>query len=313
MALLLVAQPAAAAEPNAVPLLEEVVVTGEQPGPALWRVISGTHVLWILGEVPQLPARVTWRSRQLETVLATSQRVILDGRIVWGPQTRAERAALDKARNLPRGRTLADVLPPELYARVEDARRAFARGERRFKYLQPYFASNHLIMNSMKPLGVVAFGASITVQEMAEKLGVRVDGIQTVADFDAYLESIRNGSTTPCLEVVVATLADGGAGVRALANAWAVGDIQQLRQLAPLYAADSTNHRAFECSASLYGSAQRARAIASLHARKLLGAAEAALAANPNTVLVVPIGELLAPDGYLAALGARGYKVLEPM
>jgi uncharacterized protein YbaP (TraB family) len=308
----LLAAPLAIAQQPDVPVLEEVLVTGEQPGPALWRVIAGSHVLWILGEVPQLPAEVTWRSRQLETVLATSQQVLLDGRIVWGPQTKQQRTALKKASELPRGQTLKDVLSPDLYARTEVARRAFARSERRFKYLQPYFASNHLIMNSMKPLGVAPFGASVTVTQMAQKLGVRVTGIQTVADFDAYVESIGNGSTTPCLEVVVATLAEGGAGVRALANAWAVGDIDELRRLAPLYAADSTNRRAFECSAALHGS-ERARAIAALHARKLLGAAEAALAANLNTVLVVPVGELFAPDGYLAALGARGYRVLEPL
>ena len=29
--------------------VEEVLVTGEQPGPALWKVTSGEHVLWILG------------------------------------------------------------------------------------------------------------------------------------------------------------------------------------------------------------------------------------------------------------------------
>lgn len=29
--------------------LEIVLVTGEQPGPALWKVSSGSHDLWILG------------------------------------------------------------------------------------------------------------------------------------------------------------------------------------------------------------------------------------------------------------------------
>jgi hypothetical protein len=58
--------------------LEEVLVTGEHPGPALWKVSSGDHVLWILGEVSPLPARLKWRSRQFESLLATSQEVLLD-------------------------------------------------------------------------------------------------------------------------------------------------------------------------------------------------------------------------------------------
>src|ERR1043165_8857902 len=56
----------------------EVVVTGEQPGPALWRVQSGEHVLWLLGGVSQLPGKVTWRSKQLEAVLSGSQEGLLD-------------------------------------------------------------------------------------------------------------------------------------------------------------------------------------------------------------------------------------------
>jgi hypothetical protein len=68
--------------------MEEVLVIGEQPGPALWRVSSGAHVLWLLGEVSQLPAKVTWHSKQLEAVLRNSQEVLLDGGSIWGPRTR---------------------------------------------------------------------------------------------------------------------------------------------------------------------------------------------------------------------------------
>jgi hypothetical protein len=35
--------------------MQEVVVTGEQPGPGLWQVSKGDHVLWVLGTVPLSP------------------------------------------------------------------------------------------------------------------------------------------------------------------------------------------------------------------------------------------------------------------
>src|SRR5689334_12420411 len=88
----------------------EVVVTGEQPGPALWRVQSGEHVLWRLGGVSQLPGKVTWRSRQLETVLATSQEVIVDFGVVSRARSKREGAAMKRATDLPFGKTLKDVL-----------------------------------------------------------------------------------------------------------------------------------------------------------------------------------------------------------
>jgi len=44
-----------------------------------------------------------------------------------------------------------------------------------------------------------------------------------------------------------------------------------------------------------------------------LGTAERALLENKSTMAVVSMAELFAPDGYLAGLRARGYKVVEPI
>jgi hypothetical protein len=58
------------------------LVTGEQPGPRLWKITSGQHVLWVLGKPPTpLPKKVIWRSKEVETVLASTQELILDGAI----------------------------------------------------------------------------------------------------------------------------------------------------------------------------------------------------------------------------------------
>ena len=50
-------------------LLEEVLVTGEQPGPAMWKVKRGDHTLWIVGTLTPLPSKMTWRSQQVEDVI----------------------------------------------------------------------------------------------------------------------------------------------------------------------------------------------------------------------------------------------------
>ena len=46
---------------SAVGPIEEVLVTGEHPGPGLWKVTRGTHVLWILGVRSPLPKDLVWR------------------------------------------------------------------------------------------------------------------------------------------------------------------------------------------------------------------------------------------------------------
>jgi hypothetical protein len=43
-----------------------------------------------------------------------------------------------------------------------------------------------------------------------------------------------------------------------------------------------------------------------------MAAAEAALRDNASTFALLPISELLKPDGYLAKLQARGYEVEAP-
>src|SRR3954471_238877 len=56
--------------------LEQVLVTGEQPGPGLWKVSKGDHVLWILGTNSPVPKRMQWHSKEVERAIAESQEVI---------------------------------------------------------------------------------------------------------------------------------------------------------------------------------------------------------------------------------------------
>ncbi|HEY4975253.1 MAG TPA: hypothetical protein VII41_16685, partial [Steroidobacteraceae bacterium] len=51
-------RPAAAAPQQ----LDEISIVGERPGPRLWKVTKGEHVLWLLGTLNHLPRRITWRS-----------------------------------------------------------------------------------------------------------------------------------------------------------------------------------------------------------------------------------------------------------
>lgn len=299
---------------EAVEQLAELVVNGEQPGPPLWRVSSGDHALWLVGSVSQLPVGVNWRSRQLEAALSESQEVILDVGVASSPRTKAERRALNKAPNtLPGDKTLKDLLSPELHAEVEAARQSFASGIRGFERLRPFYAGNRLIMGSMRPLRLTPFGAMHTVSKLAAIMGVPVTRmVESEGVAQALLVDETSASTLPCLEAVVGVLQNEGAGVRALANAWAVGDIAALRQLVPLYDMGRTNPSMVQCDIALRGNGRSRSDFQERHRDKWLVAAERALAANKSTVAVIPMAEILAPDGYLARLRARGHEVVEP-
>jgi len=49
-----------------VPELETVLVTGVQPGPGMWKVSKGEHVLWVLGTLAPLPKHISWQSHDVQ-------------------------------------------------------------------------------------------------------------------------------------------------------------------------------------------------------------------------------------------------------
>ena len=62
------AQEVMPAPSGSIPLLAPVTVSGVQPGPGLWKVSRGDHVLWLLGTTSALPANMQWRSDEVERI-----------------------------------------------------------------------------------------------------------------------------------------------------------------------------------------------------------------------------------------------------
>jgi uncharacterized protein YbaP (TraB family) len=291
--------------------MDVVLVTGEQPGPGLWKVSSGNHVLWILGEIAPQPRLVTWRSKRFEKLLDQSQQVILDfSGVLWPNQTQENAEA--RVRKLPEGQTLKDVVSPEWYARADAARNLYKTPER-IDELRPFYAGRRIMMSALRKLDMEKrFSASFRVRKLAHHAWVGVTIVDTPGQtHEEQLQNIVQGSTAPCLEMMVKIVEDGGSGLKSLANAWSVGDIAALRRLVPLYALQPT-HQENDCTVALYGGEKRANEFVARRTAEWLAVAENALRQNKSTMAVVSMAELFAPDGYLAALRERGYKIVEP-
>ena len=50
--------------------IEEVQVSGERPGPGLWKIRRGENTVYVLGTTSPLPRKMKFRSRELEKVLS---------------------------------------------------------------------------------------------------------------------------------------------------------------------------------------------------------------------------------------------------
>jgi hypothetical protein len=96
--------------------------------------------------------------------------------------------------------------------------------------------------------------------------------------------------------------------LRQRANAWSRGDVESLRRL-PLDDSES------KCLGAATSSPRVAREYAEALRRvrqDWVLVAEGALLRNVSSVAVMPLREVLAPDGLLALLRTRGYAIVEP-
>lgn len=310
-ALFLTAGILAAAEPE--PTIDVVLVTGEQPGPALWKITSGHHSLWLLGEVAPLPRKVKWRSRQFESLLANSQEVILhdDSHMFRGKQA----AEVARARALPDDQSLSELLSPDLRSRVDTVAKIYGVSEP-LEGLSPSVVGTRLANASLKALDLKVISLQASVLALARKAKVRVSYYSVPhieISFDEQVQMIKDNAVATCpLEKVISVLEDGGGGLRRLANAWSTGDIAGLRLLVPSYGLFTAGSRTWDCPVADHSGQVPTATHINRRAEAWMREAERALRENVSTLAVVPIPELFADDGYLAALRAKGYEVQEP-
>lgn len=307
--------PAAPAETTT---LDTVLVTGEQPGPGLWKVSRGDHVLWILGAQYPLPKEMTWRARAVEEAIAQSQAVIADAtpklelnffhKLTLLP-------AVYGARKNDDGATLKDILPPELYPRWLALKAKYIGNDSGVERLRPMVAANELYDKALAKSGLARNGLIWdTVRAAAKKNHVRVVEPQASIPLDDPRQTIRDFKTTTgeldidCLAATMTRLETDLDAMRERANAWAIGDIDALRKLPSPSQQDA-------CRAAVTNNTrlreQFADAIAKMD-QAWLAAAETALRDNASTFAVLPMDELLRTDRRLAMLESRGYTVEPP-
>jgi len=304
----------------AVPVLETLVVTGIQPGPGLWQVRHGANTLWIMGTLSPLPRRMAWEPRELDERVATADRVLapprggidtglnLLGRLTLLP------AAL-RARNLPDEQRLVDVLPPELYERWQVQKARWIGPAPALERRRPMFAAFALMEEALDDLDLERENIVWQrVERTARREGREIVRVRVEAQLDDPRQALREfnrGSLDDiaCLEATLARLERDTGVLVERANAWAVGDMASLLE------------RRFDdelraCAlAVLATDAAKKRGLDTLPQRLVeawLQAASESLETAANTVAVSDLRLLLADDGLLAGLRARGYLVLAP-
>ncbi len=304
-----------------VQTLETVVVTGEQPGPGLWRIESAEgRRMWVLASLVPLPKRMQWTADEVE------QRVAEAGRVLLSPGGRFEVKAgffarlglipaAMRARNNPGKQPLVEVVPEPLYARWTVLKKQYMGRSRSVEKRRPLVAAQTLFSEALDDEDLSWKNiAEQRVEKAAKKARreiVEPDIEIVIEDPKALLRDFNESQLEDldCFEKTLTRLEDDIEPMKLRANAWALGAVDLLQSMewrdASRACVDAVLGAAL---AERYGFAdveQRVRTRWLEEARKALVEVETSFA-------VLPIGLVIGKDSLLAVLQAEGFTVIAP-
>lgn len=280
----------------------EVTVTAERPGPRLWRISNGDHAVWILGTQTPVPRDMRWRSAEVERVIAGANEV-LDAYSVS-----LSIAGLE----LPTPEPLKRVLSRKQYARWTDMRDRYIDPHIRTEKMLPTAAALYLQSGAYEHVGLTSTDDIWrTIHGLARLHNVPVRSQAYTVRPESQIQVSRREARRSGVQFLMETMDRldtelAMSGQRA--NAWADGDLDELRRLAP---SDESYAASFARSWPFLARTEVDRIIAQEDTR-LAAVLESALRRNRSTFAALPVYLLMKPNGPLSILAAASYQVDQP-
>jgi hypothetical protein len=311
------AQPAAAEAAGVVPAT--VVIEGRRPGPGVWKVSKGTHVMWVFGTYSPLPRNMEWDASRVERLVAKSQEVLMPpvakAHIGFFSGLTALPSLIGIKRN-PDDAVLHDVVPADVYAHWTVLKAKYIGEDDGIEHYRPVFAGEELLLAGLKKSGL-SYGSEVLgkIEDVAKKNKVKMtdSGYDVMVDDPRKLvRDFKNSQVADlvCFTKTLDTLDTDLETMRVRANAWANGDIAEIRGLNYAERRDACLDAVM--NSSIAKDAAALRQVRQRLRTSWLKAAENALASNATTFAVLEIQDIVGPTSYLASLQARGYVVESP-
>ncbi|QNA90647.1 TraB/GumN family protein [Massilia sp. Dwa41.01b] len=314
-------EPVGAAPAAVTEIVEEapqtVLVSGARPGPGLWKVSKGDHMMWVFGVYTPLPEKMEWRSRNVEKAIAGSQEYLKPPLaqigVGWGAITALP--FLIGVKKNPDGAELKDLLPPDVYARWQPLKQKYFGNDSGIERERPSFVAFELSNRALKEAGLTR-GTEVekTIEGLVKKHKLKVSDPTVEIKIKDPGKAVRDFKKSamddvPCLAKTMERLESELGATRELANAWATGEIENIRKL---NYGDRAACKQAVLSSSLAKNQPELHTLTQQASDSWLAAAEKALAANTSTFAMVHIKDILDPKGIIATLQAKGYTVEAP-
>lgn len=309
--------PAAAEAFDTVPAT--VVVEGRRPGPGVWKVSKGDHVMWVFGVYSPLPQKMEWDAARVERLVGKSQEVLtrpgarMEVGFFRGLTLLPTAIGIDKN---PDGATLHDVLPADVYARWQVLKGKYIGDDDGIERRRPIFVADTLLSKGLSKSGLTQnTGVEEQIEKAARRNKVKITSTTLSMDVDdprALMKEFKKSQVedVACFTKTLDRLEGDIDAMRVRANAWANGNIAEMSSLD--YA-----ERDKACNDAIFNSqfAKNSPAFQHIPERiraNWMKAAEKALADNTSTFALLPMKNVIGPQSYLADLQAQGYTVESP-
>jgi uncharacterized protein YbaP (TraB family) len=299
---------AAARAEQPAPALDEIIVTAERAGPGMWHVHRGDANVWILGSISPLPRDITWRSKQVESVLERTSQVLVQKpieisvpRILW--MLIADRKLL----MVGGGKKLKDVLPPELHARFAAQRSKVSDDDSKWERYRPLIAAAFLQQAAFHKVNLsMRLDLGAALRELAKKHGVRIEEVKVagVSDMLEALKTMPPATERTCIEASLSTVETGLPRLVDRAQAWSNGNVERIENTPELKEVDA-------CRNALDAGKGASDVIGRIR-QTWLENIEKYLRSAGTTIAVVNLDLMLERGGLLDQLRAKGYEIEAP-
>jgi uncharacterized protein YbaP (TraB family) len=262
--------------------------------PAAWRIEEGNGALWLLGSVHSLRAEDYPLPAIVDRLYSKAEGLLfeIDLDDLRPEQIQSE---LVSAAMLPKGRSLATTLPPEVYALAERRAAAFGLALSQLDRFEPWLAAITLLDSGLAAHGFdPSRGVERYLLGRAQHDGKAVLGLESLAAQVGVFDGLSSQEQTALLEQTLDELEAPEQEIGPLIEAWRAGTLDAL--------ADRLLED-FAAFPDLYDRLVVARN------RAWVGELERHLAAGDRLLVVVGALHLVGPNSVIDLLRERGHTV----
>ena len=286
-------------------LVEELIVNARLPGPAWWKVSDADTTVYVLGVPAMVPSKTEVDDSVLKRRLDGAN-VLIMGQEADVSVVQIVALALGGRKLFIMDQPMRQTLPADLRARLEKRLAVMKERPDSMDEIKPAFAG-FLVANAQEDgkVSISLGGVNDRIRAIAKDRSLRqrprlqqlsgyslVGAVKTLAQAPEPLQAL-------CLDAGLRQAENGDGGIKRTAEAWARGEVRAV------VAADRGFQRCLASTPSIArelrdGRDDAVRAIAS------------ALKTPGKAVAVIELRSLLAQDGVLDQLKAKGFTVTTP-